>query len=287
MLEAVISSTPLVPRLDQVQEGYDAVVCREHRVNGAEVRLFTVPYPAANPDKMLLAIPGLGASGRSFALMSPLARQRRLWFWTPPLKTPAHHSPLWHNVSLLAHPDSGLPEKFVLLGSSFGSLVALAFAARYPERVSALILANPVASTKRIRKGAMAASTFLRMPLPFAYFFAPIVARVLGGRRLPDEGRAEIVRESRRITPVEMARRLRDILATDLLPELENLHVPTLIVHGRSDYVVPLSCARDVAARLPMARLEVIRGAAHLPYMSHPQTFNELVEKFLREVAKV
>lgn len=284
MLEATLR-TPLVPRLDEIQSGYDVVTCEERRVDGCEVRLFSVPRPAERPDRLLVAIPGLGASGRSFALLSPLAQKRRLLFWTPPLKTPSHKSPLWHNVSLLAHEDAGLPEKFVLMGSSFGSLIALAFALQHPERVRALILANPVASTRRIRKGAMAASTFLRMPLPFAYLFAPVVARVLGGLSLPPEGRAEIVRESRRISPLEMARRLKDILATDLVPDLGRLHIPTLVVHGRSDYVVPLSAARDVAARLPMARLEVIRGAAHLPYMSHAPQFNERVERFLAEVA--
>lgn len=284
MLEGILPSPPLVPRLDEIQHGYEAVRCEERSVGGSAVRVFSIPCTPRRPDRVLVAVPGLGASGRSFALLSPLARERRLLFWTPPLKTPAHKSPLWHNVGLLAHPQAGLPERFVLMGSSFGSLVALAFALQHPERVSALVLANPVASTRRIRKGAMAASTLLRVPLPFAYLFAPIVARVLGGLALPPEGRAEIVRESRRISPLEMARRLKDILATDLLPDLERLQAPVLIVHGRSDCVVPLSAARDLTARLPRARLELIRGAAHLPYMSHAPRFNELVGRFLEEV---
>lgn len=288
MLESVMPAAPLVPRLDEIQSGYDHLVCHERRVDGCEVRVFTVPGVYPQGDRLpLVAIPGLGASGRSFALTSPLQRERPLLFWTPPLKTPAHKSPLWHNVALLGHRQAELPERFVLMGSSFGSLIALAFALQHPERVAALILANPVASTRRIRKGAMVASNFLRMPLPFAYLFAPAVARVLGGVGLPPEGRAEIVRESRRIAPLEMARRLKDILATDLLPELEQLQVPTLLIHGRSDLVVPLSAARDLVARMPKARLEVIRGAAHLPYMSHPRAFNAHVERFLAELAHV
>ena len=42
----------------------------------------------------------------------------------------------------------------------------------------------------------------------------------------------------------------------------------------------------DAVTMLPMARLEVIRGAAHLPYMSHPDTFNALVASFLAQVDK-
>jgi pimeloyl-ACP methyl ester carboxylesterase len=45
--------------------------------------------------------------------------------------------------------------------------------------------------------------------------------------------------------------------------------------------LVPLSYARDVAARIPGSRLEVIREASHLPYMSHTDAFNAFVGDFL------
>ncbi len=86
---------------------------------------------------------------------------------------------------------------------------------------------------------------------------------------------------------MEMVRRLRDILATDLLPELSGLKVPTLVVHGSRDRVVPMAAARDVAERLPHGELEVIRGAAHLPYMSHPREFNAVLSGFLDRYAPV
>ncbi|HEY0096693.1 MAG TPA: alpha/beta hydrolase, partial [Archangium sp.] len=185
------------------------------------------------------------------------------------------------NLAALEHPDAGLPERFALVGSSFGSLISIAYALMHPERVKALVLVSPVASVHRVRRWALALSTLVRMPKPFAYIFAPTVARVLGGRHLPPEGRAEIVREARRLSPVEMLRRLQDILTASYLDDLERLRVPTLIVHGARDLLVPLSYARDVAARIPGSRLEVIRAASHLPYMSHTGTFNALVGDFL------
>lgn len=282
MAELASVAPPLVPRPEQIQHGYE-LPCTELEIAGAKVRLFTVPGGETDPAKTLLCLPGLGASGRSFAPLAPLKSAHRLLFWTPPLHTPSALSPLWYNVETLQHSSAPLPPKFALIGSSFGSLIATAFALQFPERVRALVLANPVVSTRRIRKGAMAASGMLRIPLPFAYLFAPMVARVLGGRHLPPEARAEIVRESRRITAMEMVRRLRDILATDLLSELSGLQVPTLIVHGSRDLVVPLGSARDVAERVPHGHLEVIRGAAHLPYMSHPEAFNALVRDFLEQ----
>jgi pimeloyl-ACP methyl ester carboxylesterase len=272
-----------VPKRGDIQHGYE-LPCRELLIEGSVVRLFSVPGGTPEQDRTMVCLPGMGASGRSFAPMSPLASQLHFVFWSPPWKTPAHVSPLEHNLKLLASPRAPLPEKFFLLGSSFGSLVALSFALRFPERVRALILASPVASSRRIRRAAMTASTLMRMPLPFAYAFAPTVARVLGGKDLPPEARAEIVRESRRVTPYELGRRLTDILRTDLLPDLKLLQVPTLVIHGGRDLVVPMGSAQDVTERMPKARMELIPKAAHLPYMSHPEEFNRLVHDFLLHV---
>ena len=272
----------LVPEPEEIQQGYE-LPCEHRRVRGANVRLFTFPDGSQDVSRTVLCLPGLGASGRSFAPMRPLAPEWRFLLWTPPLATPMTHTPLQWNLASLQHPEAGLPERFALVGSSFGSLISLAYALAHPERVKALVLVSPVASVHRVRRWALALSTLVRMPKPFAYLFAPTVARIMGGRYLPAEGRAEIVREGRRLSPLEMLRRLKDILAARYLEELGRLKVPTLILHGGRDKLVPLADARDVAARIPGARLEVLREASHLPYMSHTDAFNAFVDDFLRQ----
>jgi pimeloyl-ACP methyl ester carboxylesterase len=285
MREATFQGSPrLVPALEDIQRGYE-LPCEQRRVRGAVVRLFTFPGGAGEASRTVLCLPGLGASGRSFAPMRPLAPEWRFLLWTPPSHTPLTHTPLQWNLAALEHPEAGLPERFSLVGSSFGSLIALAFAAAHPERVKALVLVSPVASVHRVRRWALALSTLVRVPKPFAYVLAPAIARVLGGSRLPPEGRAEIVREARRLSPVELLRRLEDVLEADYLEELERLEMPTLVLHGARDMLVPLSYARDVARRLPNARLEVLREASHLPYMSHTDAFNAFVGDFLQRHA--
>ena len=282
MPEALTRPAPpsLVPEPGEIQHGYE-LPCEERRVRGASVRLFSFPHGCQDASRTVVCLPGLGASGRSFALMRPLAEEWRLLFWTPPLQTPLTHTPLQWTVGALTDPEARLPERFALVGSSFGSLMSIAFALEHPERLKALVLVSPVASVQRIRRLAIALSTLVRMPKPFAYLFAPTVARVMGGRYLPPEGRSEIVREARNLSPLEMLRRLQDIYSADYLPQLERLRVPTLVVHGGRDLLVPLSYARDVTARIPGARLELIREAAHLPYMSHTDSFNAFVGDFL------
>ncbi|PTL79634.1 alpha/beta hydrolase [Vitiosangium sp. GDMCC 1.1324] len=265
---------------EDIPQGHE-LPCEQRLVRGAPVRLFTFPEGPLDESRTVLCLPGLGASGRSFAPMRPLAPARRLLLWTPTLQTPLTHTPLQWNLASLEHPDARLPERFTLVGSSFGSLLSIAFALAHPERVKALVLISPVASVQRVRRWALALSSRVRMPKPFAYIFAPTMARVLGGRHLPAEGYAEIVRELRRLSPLELMRRLQDILAADYLEGLERLRVPTLVVHGGRDLLVPLSYARDVASRIPGSQLEVIREASHLPYMSHTDAFNAFVGDFL------
>lgn len=269
-----------VPRPDEIQPGYE-LPCETISVDGGEVRLFRIPEGSTDLEKTVVCLPGLGASGRSFAPLRALSRDYRFLFWTPPLNTPKHVPPLDFNITAI-HDAKQLPPKFVLLGSSYGSLVALSYALAEPERVKALVLVSPVASTKKIRNGAMFAQQAMRFPLPLAYVFAPAVARVLGGRELKDEGRGEFIREARQIAPHEMGRRLKDILAANLMPRLGELRMPTLIVHGTRDRVVPLQSAKDVAEAISHAELQLIEGAGHLPYMSHPDVFNSVLDAFLK-----
>jgi pimeloyl-ACP methyl ester carboxylesterase len=272
---------PLVPDVEDIQSGYEHLLHEERFVRGTPVRLFTFPNGSTDASRTVVCLPGLGASGRSFAPMGPLADELRLLLWTPPLRTPATHTPLLWNLAVLNHAEARLPERFALLGSSYGSLLSIAYTLAHPERVKALVLVSPVASVHRVRRLALTLSTLVRSPRPLAYVFAPTVARVLGGPHLPAEGRAEIVREARRLSSMELLRRLRDVLAADFMPRLHQLKVPTLIIQGGRDLLVPRRAARDVAAHIPGARMEVLREASHLPYMSHSQSFNQFVGDFL------
>ncbi|MBU8897301.1 alpha/beta hydrolase [Corallococcus sp. H22C18031201] len=271
-----------VPDVEDIQHGY-ALPCELREVRGSPVRLFTFPGGCEDTARTVVCLPGLGASGRSFAPLAPLASTLRLLLWTPPLRTPTGQTPLQWNQELLAHPDARLPERFALLGSSYGSLLAMTFALRHPSRVKALVLVSPVGGVRRVRRLALTLSTLVRAPRPLAYVFAPLVARALGGAALPAEARAEIVRESRRMSPTELLRRLRDVLAADLRDRLSEIQAPTLIIQGQRDLLVPTWAAREVAARIPGARMELLPHASHLPYMSHPQALNACVGDFLTQ----
>jgi pimeloyl-[acyl-carrier protein] methyl ester esterase len=67
----------------------------------------------------------------------------------------------------------------------------------------------------------------------------------------------------------------------DLRAELSQIRVPTLVLHGQRDLLVPLETARFMVGCLPQAKLVTVPRAAHAPMVSHPRTFAEAMREFL------
>jgi non-heme chloroperoxidase len=70
---------------------------------------------------------------------------------------------------------------------------------------------------------------------------------------------------------------------TDFRPELQNVTVPTLIVHGDDDKVVPIATAGDQAAKgIPNSEYHIIEGAPHGLNVTHAEELNQILLHFLR-----
>jgi len=70
---------------------------------------------------------------------------------------------------------------------------------------------------------------------------------------------------------------------TDFRPELKNVTVPTLIVHGDSDETVPIETSADQAAKgIADNRYEIIKGAPHGLNITHAKELNNLLIDFLK-----
>jgi proline iminopeptidase len=66
----------------------------------------------------------------------------------------------------------------------------------------------------------------------------------------------------------------------DLMPALERLHIPTLVIHGDND-LVPVDVARDIASAIPDARLIVLRECGHFSFLEHPARVRACVTEFM------
>ena len=167
---------------------------------------------------------------------------------------------LWDFTQTLDRLD--VSEPFVLLAHSFGGPIALTFAASQPQRVSRLVL---VATAPEIRLNPIVEG-LLRLPLPMRTLerLRPAVAPQLHA-------------------PLWVIQR---VLASTLFPWrgwelLPQIRVPTLIIGGQFDLIVPGSALQRMQAQLPTARLEIVRYARHLPQIERPAAVNRAIEGFI------
>jgi pimeloyl-[acyl-carrier protein] methyl ester esterase len=81
-----------------------------------------------------------------------------------------------------------------------------------------------------------------------------------------------------------LAHGLRLVLETDLRSRVSSLAQRTLLIHGEHDALAPMAAAGFMAQALSSARLVVIPGAAHVPFMSHPSEVVVAIGDFLDAV---
>lgn len=80
--------------------------------------------------------------------------------------------------------------------------------------------------------------------------------------------------------PAALAQGLDWLADLDFRPLLPKVTQPVLLIHGALDPLIPLSAAQAAATALPDASLQVFPNAAHVPFLSDPERFVDLVANF-------
>jgi 3-oxoadipate enol-lactonase len=178
-----------------------------------------------------------------------------------------------------------------LCGVSFGGTIAVRYAARYPDRVSALVLASAPGPSwiPSVRQASYVSHPWLSV-VPFCLTAADrLAAEVLEALpgwpgRLGFAGR--FVGRALRfpMIPGLMARRIRLLQRqADLAQAARRIRVPTLIVTGdpRLDRVVPVDSTREYLGLIPGAQYQMMDGTGHLGTVTQPARFARIVGDFI------
>jgi pimeloyl-ACP methyl ester carboxylesterase len=163
----------------------------------------------------------------------------------------------------------------ILVGHSMGGVIALSAALAWPDKVAALVL---VASSARI----MPSAPFLSI-LEHEWARWPVFLEE--GGYSPETPRERRRRSASIACAAEQAQTRRDyaaLAATDLRGRLGDVAVPTLVVSGAHDLMVPAKHGAATAAAIPGARHVVIPRCGHFPMHEAPE---ELVDAIVRLIS--
>lgn len=189
-------------------------------------------------------------------------------------------------VRLLDHLSIGGP--VVVCGLSMGGYIALEFYRRYPEYVDALILASTRAGADsdegKANRDKMAAAA--REQGADAVVQAMLPNLLSPQTQENDAELVEVVEEMIRSASVEgivgalMAMKERP----DSIPTLAEIDVPTLIIHGADDKIIPVAEAERMHEAIEGSELVIIDDAGHLPNLEQPDAFNDAIVDFLESL---
>jgi pimeloyl-ACP methyl ester carboxylesterase/DNA-binding CsgD family transcriptional regulator len=161
-------------------------------------------------------------------------------------------------------------ERATLLGGSSGGCAAVAFAARFPERVDRLLLYGAYAEGRAIAPAKVRDALVATVRSHWG-----LGSRVLADVSLGDadaQERERFARLQRAAASAETAATLLEtIYRFDVRAELERVRAPTAVVHRRDDRAIPYEQGRALAAAIPGATLVPLPGKAHLPWAGDPE----------------
>lgn len=188
-------------------------------------------------------------------------------------------------------------DRFALLGTSYGGFISLEYALRHGDRLTHLMLQDTAPSH---HNETAAKENALKSDLPG--ISPDQLDRLFGGRMADDD---EFRRSFAAIQPLYRttpaperdAERLddmvfryrthnfafsRNIPAYDVRDRLSEIHVPTLVLVGRQDWITPVDQSEYLASHIPGAQLAVFEHSGHGPMIEENDAFTARVREFFR-----
>jgi pimeloyl-ACP methyl ester carboxylesterase len=168
-------------------------------------------------------------------------------------------------------------DQCTLAAESAGALTALAAALKNPQRITALIIVDGMYYQSSIQNS----EAFLQ-GLKTNYFatldrFVELCVPEPDCQHIKRWGR-QIINRADQQSAVALHIASSGV---DMRESLGQIKQPTLIIHGEQDSLVPLEHARELATKISLSQLVVLKGAGHVPTLTRPHEVATAISNFL------
>ena len=178
-------------------------------------------------------------------------------------------------------------DKAHVVGNSFGGALSVALAIHAPERVSRLVLMGSVGVEFELTQGldftwgyTPSLDNMRKLLDLFAYNRA-LVTDELAQLRYEASMRSGVQEAYAAMFPAPRQDGIRKICSQEA--DVKNIEHETLIIHGRDDLVIPVSCSEDLFRCIRNSQLHIFGNCGHWTQIEHNRRFNQLVTDFLLE----
>ncbi len=183
--------------------------------------------------------------------------------------------------------DSMGIEKAHVVGNSFGGALSVALAIHAPERVSRLVLMGSVALEFELTEGLDLTWGYtpsldnMRRLLDLFAYNRSLVNDELAQLRYEASMRPGVQESYAVMFPAPRQDGIRKICSQEA--DVKTIRHETLIIHGRDDQVIPMSCSEDLFRCIKNSQLHIFGNCGHWTQIEHNRRFNKLVTDFLLE----
>ena len=254
----------------------------------AHLTHYTVNYREWGEGPPLVLVPGLAGG---FELLGPLARilardfrvisyQLRGEDDCFALRQPFGLADLANDLAEFL--DWHCLESPVIMGVSFGGVLALEFAARYPHRLEALAVQGAGARFERGLLQQVAGTVLSRFLLPVDNPFINQFFNLLFGGKQQGPLFQFVTAQCWQTDQSVMAHRFRLVEQFDIVNRLGRIRVPSLLLTGDRDLLVSRKSLKALRDGLKRSRLVRLPDAGHLAFVTQPGRVAEEVRRFLQ-----
>lgn len=179
--------------------------------------------------------------------------------------------------------DSLKLEKPTIMGLSFGGIIALKFAIRYPYRLDRLIVQGVGARYERGLIQQIASTVLSRFPLPAdSPFVNQFLNLLFGGKPKQDALFDFVTRQIWQTDQSVMAHRFRLVEELDIERQLRHIKAPTLVLSGDRDVLVSPKSLTSLCDDIPNVNFARLPNCGHLAFVTKPEAMVKNVQQFLK-----